>query len=290
MFAGELSKAVPIFSKVIPLIEKANKRSESFGRPASVYTFLCGLAGWIMGFLGSFNEAEDLCEKALANALQNNDIYELAYSEFSYGVATMQKGDGRSTVEHLRKCINYLEKSQMATLMDPALAILGLGYIYHGDPDTAQKLADRAIVAACQPGAASANAILTQSISAMVYIEAGNLEKAHSCATKAILITKGRNVGAWEGTTHVVLGLVLARLGKDRYEEAIECIEKALMILTEYNLKPWLAIGFLTIGEIYARTGQIKKAQETLRRASKMFQEMEIDYWLERTKICLEKI
>ena len=241
-------------------------------------------------FLGSFNEAEDLCEKALANALRNNDIFELAYSEFSYGLATVQKGDGRSTVEHLRKCITYLEKSQMTTLMDPALASLGLGYIYQGDLANAEKFADRAILAACQPGAASANAIMTQSISAMVYIEAGNLEKAHSCATKALLISEERMVGAWEGTTLVVLGSVLAQMGEERYDEAIECIERALMILTEYSLKPWLACGLLTIGEIYAHSGQIKKAQETLRRASKMFQEMGIDYWLEKTKICLEKI
>jgi len=290
MFAGELSKAVPIFSMVIPLIEKANKRSESFGRPASVYTFLCGLAGFIMGFLGSFNEAENLCEKALVNALQNNDIYELAYSEFSYGIAAMQKGDGRSTVEHLQKCVDYLEKSQMTTLMDPALASLGLGYIHQGDLEKARKFADRAIVAACQPGAASGNALLTQSILAMVYSEVGNLEKAHSCATEAVKLSEERMVGAWEGVTHLVLGLVLARMGKERYEEAEECIERALMILNEYRLRPWLANGILTLGEIYAHSGQMKKAMEALRKAAGMFREMGMDYWLARTKRVLEKL
>ena len=290
MFAGKLSTAVPIFSKVIPLIEKANKRSESFGRPASVYTFLCGLAGFIMGFLGSFNEAEDLCEKALVNALQNNDIYELAYSEFSYGIAAMQKGDGRSTVEHLQKCVVYLEKSQMTTLMDPALASLGLGYIHQGDLEKARKFADRAVVAACQPGAASGNALLTQSTLAMVYGELGNLEKAHSCATEAVLLSEERMVGAWEGLTHLALGSVLARIGKERYEEAEECIERALIILNEYGLRPWLANGILVLGEIYAHSGQMKKAMEALIKAAGMFREMEMEYWLKRTKRVLEKL
>ena len=290
MFAGELSKAVPIFSTVIPMIEKSNNRSESFGRPASVYTFLCGLAGFIMGFLGSFDEAEILCEKALANALQNNNIYELAYSEFSYGIASMQKGDGQSIIEHLQKCVGYLEQSQMTTLMDPTLASLGLGYIYQGDLEKAKNFADQAIVAACQPEAASGNALLTQSLLAIVYSELGDLEKAHSCATKAVKLSEERMVGGWEGLAHLVYGLVLARMGKERLEEAEKCIDRALMILNEYGLKPWLANGIITLGEIYARSGQSKKALEALGEAREMFRDMGMDYWLDRTQKVLARL
>ncbi len=290
MFAGELTKTVPIFSTVIPLIEKANKCSESFGRPASVYTFLCGLAGFIMGFLGSFNEAEKLCEKALINALQNNDIYELAYSEFSYGIAVAQKGDGKPTVEHLQKCVDYLEQSQMATLMDPALASLGLGYIYLGELEKARKYADRAIVAACQPGAAAGNALLTQLLLSMVYSEVGDLEKAHSCAAEAVKLSEGRMIGAWEGLTHLTLGMVLTRMGKERIAEAQKCVERSLKILDEYKLKPWLANGILTLGEIYASSDRIKEAAEALSKAAGMFRKMGMDYWLTKTLKVLERL
>ena len=283
MFAGEFSKAVPIFSTVIPLIEKANKRSESFGRPASVYTFLCGLAGFIMGLLGSMNEAEDLCEKACVNALQNNDLYELAYSEFSFGIAAMAKGDGRSIVEHSQKCVDYLEQGQMATLMDPALANLGWGYVHQGDPEKAREFAERALMATCQPGAASSNALPTQSILAMIYSELGDLEKAHSCATEAFKLSKQRMVGGWEGLTCFVLGLVLARMEEQRHEEAEECIERALMILDEYRLRPWFANGTFTLGEFYTRSGHKEKALENLKKAEEMFKEMGMDYWLART-------
>ena len=290
MFAGELQKAVPIFSTVIPLIERLDKRSESFGRPASVYTFLCGLAGLIMGFLGSFNEAKTLCEKAIGNARQNDNIYELAYSEFSYGVTAMQKGDGQLTIEHLQKCIDYLEQSQMATLMDPTLACLGLGHIYQRQLEKAKNFADQAIVAACKPEAASGNAILTQSVLAMVYSELGDLEKAHSCATEAVKISKERKVGTWEGSANFVYGLVLARMGKQRLEEAEECIDRALLILNEYGLKPWLANALITLGEIYARSGQIKKAIEASGKAREMFREMGMDYWSDRTQKFLARL
>ena len=97
-------------------------------------------------------------------------------------------------------------------------------------------------------------------------------------------------VGAWEGLTHLALGSVLARIGKERYEEAEECIERALIILNEYGLRPWLANGILALGEIYAHSGQMKKAMEALRKAAGMFREMEMEYWLERTKRVLEKL
>jgi tetratricopeptide (TPR) repeat protein len=290
MFAGDLSKAVPVFSTVIPFIERSNKCSESFGRPASVYTFLCGLAGFIMGFLGSFDQAEILCGKAFANALQNNDIYELAYSEFAYGIAAVQKGDGQSSVKHLQKCVDYLEQSQMTTLMDPTLASLGLGYVHQGNLQKARKLADQAIVAASQPGAASGNAIQTRSISAMIYSEVGDLDKAHSCATEAVTLSAERTAGGWEGYAHFAYGLVLARMGKERFKEAEECIKRALTILNEYGLRPCLATGILALGEIYARSSQSKKALDTLKKAAGLFREMGMDYWFDKTQTVLEKL
>ena len=273
MLAGEFSKAVPIFSRVIPLIEKANKRSESFGRPSSVYTFLCGLAGFIMGFLGSINEAENLCEKAYVNALQNNDLYELAYAEFSFGVVAMAKGDGRAIVEHSQKCVDYLEQGQMTTLMDIALAILGLGYVHQGDLEKAREFAERALVATCQPGAASSNAVPTQSILTMIYSEVKDLEKAYSCASEAVKLSKQRTVGGWEGMTYFVLGLVLARMGEQRHKKAEEWIGRALKIFDEYRLRPWFANGIFTMGEIYTRSGNREE----------MFKEMGMNYWLART-------
>ena len=283
MFAGEYAKAVPIFSTVIPLIEKANKRAESFGRPASVYTFLCGLAGFMMSFLGLFKEAENLCEKACANALQNNNLYELTYSEFSFGIAATAKGDGKSIVAHFEKCIEYLEKSQMTTLMDISLANLGWGYVHQGDLKKAREFAERALIATYQAGTATANAIGTQSYLAMIYSEVGDLEKAHSCANEAVKLSKARMVGGWEGLSCLVSGLVLARMEGPRHEEAKECIKNALVILDKYKFRPMFANATLHLGSIYVHSNHKKKALQSLEKAEAMFKEMGMDYWLAQT-------
>jgi tetratricopeptide (TPR) repeat protein len=283
MYAGEFLKAVPIFSTVIPLIEKANKRADSFGRPASVYTFLCGLAGFIMGTLGSFNDAEDLCEKAHVNAVQNNNLYELAYSEYSFGVVASLKGHVKSSIEHLQKCIEHLQQCQMTLLLDSALASLGWAHVNQGDLEKARDFADRALAAISQPGAASGFALITHSLLAIVYSEVEEYEKARSCANKAVRLSKESKARGWEGWACLTLGNVLARMEEKRFVEAEKFIEKALKMLDEYGLRPWFTIAVLFQGEIYANIGNWEKSQESLIKAEAMFKDMGMDYWLART-------
>jgi tetratricopeptide (TPR) repeat protein len=97
-------------------------------------------------------------------------------------------------------------------------------------------------------------------------------------------------VGAWEGLALLALGLVLVRMGKERYEEAEECIERALIIFNEHRFRPLLARGILIQGEIYAHSGKIKKAMEVLNNAAVMFREMRMDYWLAKANSALKKV
>jgi hypothetical protein len=58
----------------------------------------------------------------------------------------------------------------------------------------------------------------------------------------------------------------------------------------ELKAKPFYAQGHLFLGEIYAHAGQKEKALENLKKAERMYQEMGMDYWLDRTKKLLEMI
>ena len=56
------------------------------------------------------------------------------------------------------------------------------------------------------------------------------------------------------------------------------------------KLKALYAPGYHHLGELYADTGQKDKAMETLKKAAKMFQEMEMDYWLTKTNEVLDRL
>jgi hypothetical protein len=63
-----------------------------------------------------------------------------------------------------------------------------------------------------------------------------------------------------------------------------------MKILEELKIKPTPSIGFLFLGELYAHAGQKEKSLKNLMQAEGLFQEMEINYWLGRTKKTLEAL
>jgi hypothetical protein len=46
----------------------------------------------------------------------------------------------------------------------------------------------------------------------------------------------------------------------------------------------------MSLGEFYLDTGEKQKAMENLKEAEAMFQEMGMDYWLDRTRTLLERL
>jgi hypothetical protein len=50
------------------------------------------------------------------------------------------------------------------------------------------------------------------------------------------------------------------------------------------------SLGYLFLGEIYLNTDRIEAARGNLTKAEGMFQEMGMDYWLERTRRILARL
>ena len=63
-----------------------------------------------------------------------------------------------------------------------------------------------------------------------------------------------------------------------------------MKIYDELKMKPHYAQGCFALGELYAGAGQTEKARENLTKAQAMFQEMGMDYYLNRTKKLLESL
>ncbi len=64
MMAGEYLKAAEVILKVIALLEKTQRESESFGRGFNVYSVLLGYYGQVVGWLGEFQgRASPVCER-----------------------------------------------------------------------------------------------------------------------------------------------------------------------------------------------------------------------------------
>ncbi len=86
------------------------------------------------------------------------------------------------------------------------------------------------------------------------------------------------------------MGRLLGKAEKSQVDKAQECIRQGIKILEELKLKPLYAQGYHYLGKLNADTGQHHKAQESLKKAEKMFREMEMDYWQSKTHDMLESL
>ncbi|GAF71226.1 unnamed protein product, partial [marine sediment metagenome] len=137
--AGEYSRIAALAPKVLGLLESTQKESEYFGRMLNSYAGLSAYYGIAVGMLGSFEQGEAFCEKSLRFALDLNDKLTLAYAEFWYGALFCAKGDGENAIEHLQNASNLCEETQYIVLLGMSCSLLGLGYYFAGDLETAGK-------------------------------------------------------------------------------------------------------------------------------------------------------
>ena len=81
----------------------------------------------------------------------------------------------------------------------------------------------------------------------------------------------------------------IGKLERADLDKAEEYILKGMKMLEELMVKAYFSRGYFYLGELYAEAGMKEKAVKTLKKAENLFQEMGMDYWLDRTRKILER-
>jgi len=288
LVAAECSKIAETAPRVLALLEKTRRESESFGKGTNVYSYICACYGHALGWMGNFGEGEALCEKALRFAVELNDLSNIAFAECMYAFIFFHRGDGRNAVQHFQNAIRYGEETQMVAILGLSWAALGWVYYLLGELETARKHAETAIKIQSETGLPYMLAVPYR-VLGVIHLDSGELKNAQSCMEQSLELAQNNNERSEEGVTKLYLGRVLGKAHKPQYGKAEKCILDGIRILDELKLKPWTSQGYLFLGGLYADTGQKEKALETLKKAEAAFREMGMDYWLRRTQAVLEQ-
>ncbi len=287
--SGEYRKLIDVAPKVIALLEKTQRESESFGRGLNVYSYLLGHYGLATAWLGNFKDGEALCEKAVRFALEVRALYCLVVIEHNYGWLFNTKGDGKNAVEHFQNSIRYSEEAQMPVLLGPINSGLAWGYYMLREPETAREHAERAIKIHSDTGIPFLLP-LAYVILGAVALDSGELKNARSFVEEALSLAQNNNEKMLEGMSWVLLGSILGKADLSQGGKAEEYILQGIKIFEELELKAWYPMAYLFLGELYTDVGQREKALETLKKAEGMFQEMGIDYWPARIQEVLDRL
>jgi class 3 adenylate cyclase/tetratricopeptide (TPR) repeat protein len=282
-FTGDYVKATNVASKVIALLEKTQKQSESFGRPWNVYSILHSYYGLSMDQLGNFDEGKALFEKGLRFALETKNLDTLSLLEMDHGMGRNVKGDGKSAIEHLRKCIRYCEEGQSVVYLGMAWTGLGWGYYLQGDLETARKYMEKGLKIQSEAGIPYFLS-LHRLLLGMVDFDSSDLENAQGHIEEGLDLAKKSNETWVEAMCKIFMGRILGKGERSQSDRAEQYILEGIKVLNGLRMKPTCAQGYLILAEFYLATGRRLKALINLKRAQKMFKEMDMKFWLDLSK------
>jgi tetratricopeptide (TPR) repeat protein len=288
-FHGQFLKVVDTVPKVISLLEKTHKESEFFGRPFNVYPELNGWYGVSLAMLGKFDEGEAFCEKCYRFVHNIKHLPSLSMAELLYCLLFDAKGDGANIMTHSKNLIKHCEEGEVYLILHVGWLCLGRAHYHLGNLENALKHVQKALKIIKDTGIPAAMSWFYHDLS-RIHLDLGELDSARTCAEKALDLSQ-RNHERWiEGLSWTSLGRILGKKEPTEIDRAEEYILKGIKMLEELKIKPYISRGYFFLGELYAHTGQQEKALENLKKAEEMFQEMDMDYWLGKTREVLERL
>lgn len=286
---GEYQKAIDITSRVTNLIEKNQMQAETFGGPAIVYSGLMADGGYSKGMLGDFEGALADCDRALKNAISYGNTTVEGFSEFYSGMVYLNRGDWKAARIHLQKGIKLSEETSFFLTLALAWSGLGLSVAELGNPEGGIEFVKKGLRIQREANIDWHMCFHFFSLG-ICHCYTGDLIEAIDLMEEAYRIADNSQERHYAGKSLIWLGRLTGLADSHKKNEAIEYIQRGLKILSTLQTKPDVSIAHLFLGEIYWSLGLANKAADFLKNAAAMFEEMGMDYWLDKTQEILEQL
>jgi class 3 adenylate cyclase/tetratricopeptide (TPR) repeat protein len=274
---------------ILDPLEKKDRASKPYGRFLNLYASLFGFCGLCLGWMGKYPEGELFLRKGLDEATCIGNLRDLAAIEFNQGNFYHGKGDWKAAADHFQKSITHSEEAKYLVYVAWSWSYLGNTCSYLGDAETGKNYGEKGLKMQREIG--------TELYLGWHYLflgdthfHLGDMVKARSLVDEGLMLCQKNHDKYWEALAWIFLGRILGRTETLQINKAEECILKGMKIADELKAKPFYARGHLYLGELYASAKNEEKALENAKIAGNMFQEMRMDYWLDRTRKLLERV
>jgi tetratricopeptide (TPR) repeat protein len=284
----DMASLIDIADKILPVIAKARRQRETFGRPLVVYSSIQSMKGYAMASLGDFPGGESFFAEALSLATELNHLATIGSVELKYGWFFGLKGEAQACVDHSRQGVRFFEQIKFMLWLGLAYIGMGQGHYLLGKYEEAITYIEKGLGIQNKIGVQVDKARYYLFLS-MIYFETGDMAKASLNAEEALRLAQRCGELEHEALSKIMLGRLAAREGNFPVTEAEQFVLEGIRILQDQRLKPHAAIGYLHLGELYLDVGHTEKAYHPLNKADAMFREMGMKYWPGRVQKALAK-
>jgi tetratricopeptide (TPR) repeat protein len=232
--------------------------------------------------LGDFAEATLHANEAIRIAEDVGQPYSLIVACTEMARLSVIRGDLDSAAPFAQRAFELCETANLPFLFPHAAAVLGPVYLRRGQIAQALSLLERA---AEQTAAPRAWIFIRETPLGEAYLVAGQVEKAHAVALKALAIASEYRIPGQEAWVLRLLGEIALRRSPSEADDARGRYEAALAIAKRLSMRPLVAHCHLGLGKLSRRTGQHEQARRHVSIATTMYREMDMRFWLEQAEV-----
>jgi class 3 adenylate cyclase/tetratricopeptide (TPR) repeat protein len=278
---GEYGQVVQIAPTALSLLKETGKQEESFSRGYNIYSAILAFYAFSLGFLGKFEQAEQLFEEGLSVARSLENLYSMGLNEILYGYMFCQKADGKTALIHFERSIGYLERGQIFVLLGLAWNGVGRARYFLGDLQDALTYAEKGLKVHTDAG-------VTYNLSAhfwflaLLHYELGDVAEAKRKLEESFRLARKNRESYYVALSKMLWGKVALDGGALTASEAQKAISQATRMFVKQGVQPQVAIARLTLAEVSIYMGNHKKARTNLREARALFDDMGMTYWTEK--------
>jgi class 3 adenylate cyclase/tetratricopeptide (TPR) repeat protein len=278
---GQYRQAETVLSQNLAALDAAPAADLLARDSVSYVGSSCWLA-FALAELGDFNVAHTYVTRAQKVADATRHAYSQAIAWTLAGLVWVRRGQYEGALPSLERSLETCRDKHLRVWQPIPSSLLGLALVRLGRADEGLPLLDEGVRLSEELGVNAYLALWTVQLGEGL-LAAGQVERAHTVAERALDLARAHGEQGHEAWAHWLLGEVAAHREPPDGDGARAHYGEALTRAEALGMRPLGARVLLGLGGLSRRTGAGTPAEETLTRATRLFCELDMRYWVERS-------
>ena len=272
---GNFKAAKEFFTANLPEHLSNPEQVRDFGTAGSLMADSMSLLGASCAYLGEFEHAFSVLDRALA--LAKVGAFNISVVQYHVNRAHLQRGDAAAALPLAREAVRYATEAGLRFTLSWHEGVLGYALLLTGNSDEAVSILDKASRESeaihQQPARVRALGFLAEALVTQ--------NTKQSLDVAEIGLNQARAFGYRAQEAELLRATAAALVGTDPIE-ALAKAEEGLELARELAMRPEEGHSHRVLGDVQARTGREQDARESHNRAKAIYTELGMTYWLER--------
>ncbi len=282
LLSGDSARAAELFREIVRSLEGDSDR-ESFGLAGPAAVMARSWLAWTLAERGDFAEGIRYGKEAIQIAEALDHPFSLAHSTYDLGYLYQAQGELRHAADLLERAVAVSRRWNLTFLQAITAGFQGYAYALSGRVEEGLQLLREGVRAHESIGLGFFDALLIAQMGE-VSLLAGRLDDAAACVNQALTLARERGQRGYTARTLRLLGEIASHRDPLDAETAQAHYQQALALSNELGMRPLVAHCHIGLGKLYQLTGDRAKAEAQLTVGTRMYGEMNMGFWLEKTE------